>query len=405
MFSELFDRYDWEAVKRGIYNKTAGDVEKALSKPHRGLEDFSALISPAAAPYLEEMAQMSHRLTQKRFGKVIQLYIPLYLSNECQNICTYCGFSYDNKIRRRTLTAGELLTEAAAIRGMGYEHVLLVSGEANQTVGVDYFIRALDVLRPQFSHISMEVQPLDQPEYAALMEHGLNTVLVYQETYHREDYKLHHLKGKKSNFGYRLETPDRLGKAGIHKIGLGVLIGLEDWRTDSWFTALHLQYLQRAYWKTKYSLSFPRLRPFSGEEGRGKEGKGEEGRGEKVGGEGARMEEGENPFLGLKPKVEMTERELIQLICAYRLLEEEVELSLSTRESPVFRDHAIRLGITSLSAGSRTNPGGYAVDTGSLEQFEIDDDRSPAVIADMIRRQGYEPVWKDWDMALQVTEG
>ena len=369
MFSTIFDQYEWEAVKRDIYGKTAGDVERALSRPHRDLEDFKALISPAAAPYLEDMAQLSHQLTRKRFGKVIQLYIPLYLSNECQNICTYCGFSYDNKIRRRTLNAGELLTEIAAIRQMGYEHVLLVSGEANQTVGVDYFIKALEVVRPHFAHISMEVQPLEQEDYSLLMQHGLNTVLVYQETYHREDYRLHHPKGKKSNFGYRLETPDRLGKAGIHKIGLGVLIGLEDWRTDSWFTALHLQYLERTYWKTKYSLSFPRLRPFSG---------------------------------GLPPKVEMTDRELIQLICAYRLLDEELELSLSTRESPVFRDHAIRLGITSMSAGSRTNPGGYAVDAESLEQFEIHDDRPPAVIAGVIRSQGYEAVWKDWDQVLQM---
>jgi 2-iminoacetate synthase len=364
-------------VKQGIYAKTAADVERALGRAHRDLEDFKALISPAAAPYLEEMAQLSHRLTQKRFGKVIQLYIPLYLSNECQNICTYCGFSYDNKIRRRTLTAGELLTEVAAIREMGYEHVLLVSGEANQTVGVDYFIKALETVRPHFAHVSMEVQPLDQEDYSRLMEHGLNTVLVYQETYHKEDYKLHHPKGKKSNFSYRLETPDRLGRAGIHKIGLGVLIGLEDWRTDSWFTALHLQYLERTYWKTKYSLSFPRLRPFSGEE-----------------------TAADRPY-GLQPKVEMTDRELIQLICAYRLLDEEIELSLSTRESPVFRDHAIRLGITAMSAGSRTNPGGYVVDPESLEQFEISDDRSPAMIAEMIRRQGYEAVWKDWDQVLQ----
>jgi len=375
MFTELFDKHEWGAVQQGIYSKTAADVERALGRSHRDLEDFKALISPAAAPYLEEMAQLSHRLTQKRFGKVIQLYIPLYLSNECRNICTYCGFSYDNKIRRRTLTAGELLTEVAAIREMGYEHVLLVSGEASQTVGVDYFIKALETVRPHFAQVSMEVQPLDQEDYFRLMQHGLNTVLVYQETYHREDYKLHHPKGKKSNFAYRLETPDRLGQAGIHKIGLGVLIGLEDWRTDSWFTALHLQYLERTYWKTKYSLSFPRLRPFSGEET-------------------------DRPY-GLQPKVEMTDRELIQLICAYRLLDEEVELSLSTRESPVFRDHAMRLGITAMSAGSRTNPGGYVVDPESLEQFEISDDRSPAMIADMIRRQGYEAVWKDWDQVLQ----
>jgi 2-iminoacetate synthase len=397
MFTEIFDRYSWEAVKGGIYSKTAADVERALGKRQRDLEDFKALISPAAAGYLEEMAQLSHRLTQKRFGKVIQLYIPLYLSNECQNICTYCGFSYENKLRRRTLGAGDLLREVAAIKEMGYEHVLLVSGEANQTVGVDYFIKALEVVGPHFAQISMEVQPLDEPEYVRLIEHGLNTVLVYQETYHREDYKLHHPKGKKSNFGYRLETPDRLGRAGIHKMGLGVLIGLEDWRTDSWFTAMHLRYLEKTYWKTKYSLSFPRLRPFSGEQARGEESRVQSG-GE---GEGSSRSDEGGGQSGITPKVVMSDRELIQLICAYRLLDEEVELSLSTRESPVFRDHAIRLGITSLSAGSRTNPGGYVVDRESLEQFEIHDDRSPAKIAEMIRGQGYEAVWKDWDRVLQ----
>jgi 2-iminoacetate synthase len=363
MFSDVFNKFSWEAVKAGIYGKTAADVERALGRNRRDLEDFKALISPAAAPYLEEMAQLSAQLTRKRFGKIIQMYVPLYLSNECQNICTYCGFSYDNKIRRRTLSAGELLTEVAAIKEMGYDHVLLVSGEANQTVGVDYFAGALEVVRPHFAHVSMEVQPLDTDDYARLMGHGLHSVLVYQETYCREDYKLHHPKGKKSNFGYRLETPDRLGKAGMHKIGLGVLIGLEDWRTDSWFTALHLGYMERTYWKTKYSLSFPRLRPHAG---------------------------------GLTPKVTQSDRELVQLICAYRLLDEEVELSLSTRESPVFRDHAVRLGVTSMSAGSRTNPGGYAVDPQSLEQFEIDDDRSPGEVASMIRRQGYDVVWRDW---------
>src|ERR1700754_280600 len=399
MFTEIFDSYSWGAVKEGIYSKTAADVERALGKSQRDLEDFKALVSPAAAVYLEEMAQLSHRLTQKRFGKVIQLYVPLYLSNECQNICTYCGFSYENKLRRRTLTAGELLREVAAIKGMGYEHVLLVSGEANQTVGVDYFIKALEVVGPHFAQVSMEVQPLDEPEYAQLIEHGLNTVLVYQETYHREDYKLHHPKGKKSNFGYRLETPDRLGKAGIHKMGLGVLIGLEDWRTDSWFTALHLRYLEKSYWKTKYSLSFPRLRPFTQSSGEEIEGQLQGRKRSPSDEDGGRSRSDEGG--GLAPKVVMSDRELTQLICAYRLLDEEVELSLSTRESPVFRDHAIRLGITSLSAGSRTNPGGYAVDMESLEQFEIHDDRSPAKIATMIRGQGYEVVWKDWDRVLQ----
>ncbi|MBW3468343.1 2-iminoacetate synthase ThiH [Arthrospiribacter ruber] len=366
-FKALFDTYSWEEVKQSIYAKTAANVERALASGKRSLEDFKALISPAAEPYLEQMAQMSHAISQKRFGKVIQLYVPLYLSNECNNICTYCGFSFDNKVRRKTLSEKEILQEVAAIKKMGYDHVLLVTGEANHTVHVDYFKKALDLVMPHFSNVSMEVQPLDQDEYEALIPKGLHAVLVYQETYHREDYKIHHPKGKKSNFDYRLGTPDRLGRAGIHKMGLGVLIGLEDWRTDSFFTALHLSYLEKQYWKSKYSISFPRLRPFSG---------------------------------GLEPKVNMDDRELVQLICAYRIFNEEVELSLSTRESEVFRNNVLKLGITSMSAGSKTNPGGYAVEPQALEQFEIDDERSPAQIAQMIKAQGYEPVWKDWDVAL-----
>lgn len=362
-FKNLFDQYDWDEVKASIYDKTPQDVEQALSTGKRSLEDFKALISPAAQPYLEQMAQESRRLTQQRFGHTMQLYIPLYLSNECQNICTYCGFSLDNKIQRKTLDPAEIMQEVKAIKRMGYDHVLLVTGEAAQTVGMEYFQQALELLRPHFSSISMEVQPLDEEEYATLQRSGLHAVLVYQETYHRADYKLHHPKGRKSNFDYRLETPDRLGRAGIHKIGLGILIGLEDWRTDSFFTALHLRYLEKTYWQTKYSLSFPRLRPCSG---------------------------------GLPPKVVMNDRELVQLICAYRLFDQELELSLSTRESAHFRNHVVQLGITTLSAGSKTNPGGYVADMQSLEQFEISDERSPAAIADMLRMQGYEPVWKDW---------
>jgi len=367
-FTTLFDTYDWDQTKRSIYEKTSLDVEHALrNRGKRTLEDFKALISPAAAPYLEQMAQLSQEATLKRFGKVMQLYVPLYLSNECNNICTYCGFSLDNKVRRKTLSPMEIMQEVAVLKEMGYDHVLLVTGEANQTVHTEYFKGVLELLRPHFALISMEVQPLNTEDYEELIPLGLNTVLVYQETYHREDYKKHHPKGKKSNFEYRLETPDRLGKAEVHKMGLGVLIGLEDWRTDSFFTALHLSYLEKKYWKTKYSLSFPRLRPFSG---------------------------------GLEPKVEMSDRELVQLICAYRLFNEEVELSISTRESIVFRDHIIGLGITSISAGSKTNPGGYAVEPESLEQFEICDERTPGEIEEMLREKGYEAVWKDWDRGL-----
>lgn len=366
-FINLFEQYNWNEVKERIYSTTANDVERALHDHAATLDNFIALISPAAAAYLEPMAQLSRQLTQQRFGKTMQLYAPMYLSNECNNICTYCGFSLDNKVRRRTLTSAEILQEAGALKEMGYEHVLLVTGEANHTVHVDYFKNALQLLRPHFAQLSMEVQPLEEEEYRTLKENGLYSVLVYQETYHRDDYKKHHPKGKKSNFQYRIETPDRLGRAGVYKIGLGILIGLEDWRTDSFFTALHLQYLERTYWQTKYSISFPRLRPFSG---------------------------------GLEPKVVMNDRELVQLICAWRIFNQEVELSLSTRETPRFRDHVIQLGITSISAGSKTNPGGYAVEPESLEQFEIADERSPAEMARIIAAGGYEPVWKDWDVTL-----
>jgi len=377
MFKEVFNQHHWEEVKSSIYAKTTADVERALAKERRSLEDFKALISPAALPYLEQMARISQAATRKRFGNTIQMYVPLYLSNECQNICTYCAFSLDNKIRRRTLTNAEILQELAVLKEMGYDHVLLVTGEANHTVGVPYLKNAIELVRPYFSHISMEVQPLDQDEYEVLMAAGLNTVLVYQETYHEENYKIHHPKGNKSNFNYRLATPDRLGKAGIHKMGLGVLIGLEDWRTDCFYTALHLNYLEKTYWQTKYSISFPRLRP---------------------------IEVGTTDNTSLKSfATYMSDKELVQLICAYRLFNEEVELSMSTRESEKFRNHIIKLGITSISAGSKTNPGGYAVAPQSLEQFEISDERSPQEIAQMIRQQGYEPVWKDWDHALEIS--
>jgi 2-iminoacetate synthase len=367
-FLSEIQKLNWDEVKSSIYSKTAKDVEIALAKNKRNLEDFKALISPAAEPYLEQMAQLSHQLTQKRFGKTIQMYIPMYLSNECQNICTYCGFSMDVKIPRITLSDEDILKEVEVVKGLGYDHVLLVTGEANKTVGKDYLKNAIQLLKPHFSHISIEVQPLKQDEYEELIEAGLNTVLVYQETYHKETYKIHHPKGKKSNFDFRLETHDRLGKAGIHKMGVGVLFGLEDWRTDTFFCASHLDYLEKKYCKTKYSLSFPRLRPCAG---------------------------------GVELKSVMTDKELVQLICAYRILNEEVELSMSTRESESFRNNIIKLGITSISADSKTDPGGYANPDANLEQFEIDDTRPTSDFIEVIKQQGYEPVFKDWDHSLQ----
>lgn len=363
-YKNIFNLYNWDTLEKEIYSFTSEDVENVLQKATIDIDDFKILISPAAKPFIEQMAQRSHNLTKKRFGNTIQMYIPMYLSNECQNICTYCGFSMDNKIKRKTLTDNEIIKEAKHIKRLGYDHILLVTGEANKTVGISYLKRAVKLVRPYFSNISIEVQPLSQEEYQSLIKAGLYAVLVYQETYHEAAYKIHHPKGKKSNFNYRLDTPDRLGKAGIHKIGIGALVGLEDWRVDSFYTATHLKYLQKKYWKTKYAISFPRLRPHQGK---------------------------------VQPKLEMTDTDLVQLICAYRLLDEDIELSISTRESETFRNHIIKLGITSMSAESKTNPGGYAVEPESLKQFEISDERNTREIVEMIQKQNYEVVWKDWD--------
>jgi 2-iminoacetate synthase len=287
----------------------------------------------------------------------------MYLTNVCANICTYCGFSAQNRIPRKALDDAEIRAEADVLARHGFEHVLLVTGESSR-YGAAYLQNALQLLRPRFSSFSIEVQPLEEADYVTLAGEGVSSVLVYQETYDPAVYPLHHLKGPKSDLRRRLETPDRLGRAGVKKIGLGALYGLSDWRAESWFVGLHLRHLERHFWRTRYSISFPRLRPHEGQD------------------------------IAVTP---FGERDLVQAVCAFRLFSQEVELSLSTRERAAFRDQAFRLGFTSMSAGSKTNPGGYASASDSLEQFAVDDRRSPEEVAAFLRAHGYEPVWKDWD--------
>ena len=364
-FVDLWQQHDFNEVGRMIGMQTASDVQRALAKVDTGLDlqDLAALLSPAAAPFLEDMAQLSQRRTIERFGRTMQLYAPMYLTNVCANICTYCGFSANNRIARKVLKDAEILAEAEVLKQHGLDHVLLVTGEASR-YGASYFSNALRLLRPHFSSLSIEVQPLSQDEYAALSADGLSAVLVYQETYSAQVYAQHHLKGPKMDMAYRLDTPDRLGAAGVKKIGLGALYGLSDWRAESWFVGLHLRHLEKSHWRTRYSISFPRLRPHEGHD------------------------------IDVVP---FNERDLVQAACAFRLFSQEVELSLSTRESAAFRDQALGLGFTAMSAGSRTNPGGYAAEGESLKQFDIDDERSPAEISALLRSRGYDPVLKDWD--------
>jgi len=369
MFIEQLHNYNWNDVHSSIIAIDRHEVQKAMIKAKNSgsnIENFKTLISPSALPFLDEMVQLSQQITQERFGKNIHLFAPMYLSNECQNICTYCGFSLTNKIPRKTLNDTEILKEIEVVKSYGYDNILLVTGEHDKLVGIDYLLHAVEIVKQHFSQVSIEVQPLEQNEYELLKNAGVYSVLVYQESYHKETYKQYHPKGKKSNFEYRLETPDRLGNAGVYKIGLGVLLGLEDWRTDSFFNALHLDYLQKTYWQTKYSVSFPRIRPHEG---------------------------------NFEPKSILSEKELLQLICAYRICFPDVELSLSSRERATFRDAVFPYGITSMSAGSKTEPGGYS-NSEALKQFEICDERTPQEIAQVIRSKNYEPVWKDWDAVL-----
>ena len=291
-YYDLILKYDWETTRRKIYASTDADVERALAHDRPSMDDFAALVSPAADKYLDAMAAESYRITRRRFGNVMQLYIPLYLANICQNHCVYCGFNCTNKIHRAILTPDEIHEECRAIKKDPFQHILLVTGEAPRSSSVQYMADSMEIVKQYFQQISLEVQPLETDEYRLLMDHGLHSVYVYQETYNR------------------LETPDRLCEAGVYKVGVGNLIGLEDWRTEAFFTALHVRYLENRYWRTKYSVAFPRLRPYVGED-------------------------------GFNPEHPASERNLFQLICAYRLLSEDVELSISTRESADFRDRVV----------------------------------------------------------------
>lgn len=365
MFSEELKQYSWDDTTRCIAAKTARDVESALGKEHLSVDDFMALISPAAVPYLEQMARLSHKYTLERFGKTISMYIPMYVSNACTNHCVYCGFNHDNPLKRVTLTLEQVKAECEAIRRLGpFENLLVVSGEFPSVNGVGYLEQVLHTARPYFHNLTIEVMPMKERDYYRLTKSGLNGVVCFQETYNEANYRKYHPRGMKSIFEWRVNGFDRMGAAGVHKIGMGVLIGLEDWRTDVTMMARHLRYLRKNYWKTRYSINFPRMCPAEG---------------------------------GYQPKVIMTDKELAQLTFAFRIFDHDVDISYSTRESPRFRANMMKLGVTSMSAGSKTEPGGYVSTPDALEQFEVTDGRSPQEVAAEISALGYEPVWKDWD--------
>lgn len=374
-FLEELRAFPLERVREWVDRATAQDVVRALDRDEeRDPRDLAALLSPSAAPYLESMAQQAHRVTRRHFGRTVGLYAPIYISNICGADCIYCGYAVrsGNRERRRTLTDAQLRAECEALARRGFQSVLLLTGEARRAVSPAQIAHAVSVAYEYFPSVSVEIYALDEADYRLLVEHGIDGVTLYMETYHPATYAQVHLKGEKRDYQYRLDALERAGRAGARRLGVGALLGLYDWRLDGFWTILHARYLQRTCWQSAVSMSFPRLLHV--------------------------------PQRYHVPNL-MTDRELVQLILAARLCLPEAGFYLSTRERAAFRDRLIPLGVTMMSAGSSTRPGGYATyGEETLEQFEIEDDRSPEEVADVIRRAGYDPVWKDFDRAFQSID-
>lgn len=405
-FVDEFNTLPVESLMRLADHADAQSVRRVLARDRVTLTDFARLLGPAGADDLEALCRRSQNLTRQRFGKVIRLFAPLYLSNECINNCQYCGFSRDNAILRVTLSTEEVLTEARALKGQGFRNLLLVSGEHPKFVSNGYMEACVRAVREEIPGVSLEVGPMETEEYRPLARAGAEGLVVYQETYDREIYARMHTSGPKRNFDWRLETPERAARAGFRRLGIGALFGLGNWRREALSLAAHALHLLRHCWKAQLTVSLPRLRPCAG---------------------------------SFAPLAEFTDRDLVQLVAALRLLLPDVGIVLSTREPAGLRDGLIPLGVTMISAGSHTEPGGYtgagrenlhltrrgrilpaqpgpepepgpdgdvaganhnSDGSGATEQFHIADRRTPAEVAEQLRRMGYEPVWKDWDASL-----
>lgn len=377
MFSDVFRTLPLEALRQQSLDTTERTLLPVLARGRAdSLADFAALISPAAEAHLETLCRHSQGLTRKHFGKTIRLFAPLYLSNECVNICKYCGFSRNNPIPRVTLPVEQVVEETQLLAKQGFRSILLVAGEHPKFVSNGYVEEVIRRLLPIAPSILLELGPLETEPYRPLVAAGCEGLVVYQETYHQATYEELHTAGPKKKFFWRMDTADRAYQAGFRRLGIGALFGLHDWRFEALAVAAHALYLTRRCWKAQISISLPRMRPAAG---------------------------------GFEQNHFMQDRELVQTLCALRLLLPHASIVLSTREPARLRDGLIPLGVTNMSAGSCTEPGGYSsFDEESWkptreqkgEQFHISDERAPEVVAEVIRSHGYEPVWKDFDQAL-----
>ncbi|MDH4183521.1 MAG: 2-iminoacetate synthase ThiH [Nitrospinota bacterium] len=343
------------------------DVLSALNNIPATQDGFLALLSSAADEALEKVEQAARGITEQRFGRTVNLYIPLYLSNACVNDCAYCWFGRSNPAPRRALTLEEVEREAACLRLEGYKNLLLVSGEDPAHVKVEYLADCVRLVKKAgFVFVGLEARALRTDEYRILAEAGLDSVTVYQETYDPAIYAQVHKTGPKKDYRLRMETPDRAAEAGIRNVAMGVLLGLGDMRFDAVALAAHVKHMQKKHWRTAVSISFPRIHAAPG------------------------------GFAAAHP---VADNELVRLIAAMRLAFPDSTLTLSTREAPALRDRLFGMGINQVSAGSKTSPGAYSLGGGE-EQFPVVDNRTPAQVMEAIREKGLEWVMKDWDVNM-----
>ena len=379
MFSNNIKLSDFDGIKGHLRASQASreDLEKVLRKAQNferlDNSDLMVLLSDTALAMREVISKVAYNISLQRHGRVVRFYAPIYVSNECVNHCAYCGFNTGNKIKRLTLSLEEVLAEAREIKKMGIEHLLIVSGEDSQKVTQDYLCRLSGELSQVFSSLSVEIAPMEEDNYAQLFMIGIDGVICYQETYNPLSYAKYHGSGPKSDMSWRLDTLDRAGSSGMRSLGIGVLLGLDDYRAEAYFLAQHARYLEKKYWRSQVSVSFPRIRDCNSK---------------------------------FKTPFPIDDEDLLLLISVMRLFLPDANLLISTRESQDFRERSVFAGINQMSAGSKTEPLGYTLGAeeakdSNARQFEIVDNRSPKEISKRLGDLGYDPVFKDWDKGFR----
>ncbi|MGD9949080.1 MAG: 2-iminoacetate synthase ThiH [Desulfobulbus sp.] len=364
-FYEVVEQYRNFDVPRFFDQVSDADIARVLVKEKPSPMDFLTLLSPLAAGHLEAMARKANQLTVQYFGRTIQMFIPLYISNHCNNGCAYCGFNHQNLILRRKLTLEEIESEAKAIAKTGMQHVLFLTGEAHHMTPMSYLVDASKMLKRHFASVAVEVYPLTVEEYRLLHEAGVDSMTMFQETYDEAVYKRVHLAGKKMDYHWRLNAPERAAQGGMRVVNLGALLGLSEPRREIFFTGMHARYIEDKYLETEAAISLPRFNEAEGD---------------------------------FQPDYLVDDKTFVQFMTALRIFLPRAGLTISTRENAAFRDRILPLGATRFSAGSCTGVGGYTdIRVEQTPQFEITDARSVEEVANAIIAQGYQPIFKDWD--------